>query len=137
MWYRLETSDAPQGHALACDFEDSTAVAYEQANGTWVCWRVLLNGSETPTKVFPSFEAVRKQFRHVNPSKERKRQYVRAGVGALAGTVTGMLLGGLPGIVAGHTALAAVGSQVGGVVGAAGGAVLSQDIQGMKRKLLR
>lgn len=158
-WYRLETSDAPQGHALARDWGESTFATFEQPNGTWTVWRIDANtGFETPKAEVPTFADVRTavdtavqtyETRAANPPIDYER-YLKPGVGALLGTVVGMLLGGLPGMITNHGAVTMVGMQVGGVVGAATGAVAGEEyrrkrgnfhpnpgVRGLKQKLLR
>jgi predicted lipid-binding transport protein (Tim44 family) len=159
-WYRLETPDAPQGHALARDWGESTFASYEQGDGSWVVWRIDTNsGYETPKAQVPEFADVRtsvdtaiqtyEQGRTANPRNPFSyERYLHPGVGALIGTVAGMLLGGLPGMLVNHGAVTMVGMQAGGVVGAALGAVAGESsrqhkeaerraIQGLKSKLLR
>lgn len=152
-WYRQDFASAPQGHALATDWGDSTFLAWE-GTGCWKVQRVDKSGFETDVVVVENFATVREQVElakktYANPGqvpRAKHSRYVRAGVGALGGTVVGMLLGGLPGIIMKHSALATVGAQVGGVVGAATGAVLADklrddnpapSIAGLKNKLLQ
>jgi hypothetical protein len=152
-WYRQDFPDAPQGHALATDWNESQFLAWEDL-GAWKVKRIDRNGFETPIVTVSDFATVREQVEKakgayanpVEPAEPPHARYLRAGVGALGGTVAGMLLGGLPGIIMKHSALAAVGAQVGGVVGAATGAVVadklrednpSPSISSLKSKLLR
>jgi hypothetical protein len=157
-WYRQDFPSAPQGHALATDWGDSTFLAWEDS-GRWKVQRVDKSGFKTDVLAVDDFSVVREQVEtakrvYANPSpaptpgapQSQHSRYVRAGVGALGGTVVGMLLGGLPGILAKHSALASVGAQVGGVVGAATGAVIADSLRkdasttsvdGLKSKLLQ
>jgi len=137
-WYRVEYDRAPQGHALATDWNDSVFVAWEELDGWWVK-RIDGTGFETKPMRADNFNEVRQGVEYVqrqpNPDiPNGTGGYIRVGVGALIGTVLGMGLGGLPGIIKKNEALATVGAQIGGVVGATAGAVVAHSIQSSDRQ---